>query len=151
MASLTRRYRVGSKQREPRPGVFGDQSRRSPTGLLMAALAIQPERGRMRVRVAAPAAAGGIELHRTAIVVAAQAGSFGVCTLEAITGLFLVIEGEVLAEDVPALGHVAEAAIAGKRLVRHNRSPPATPSLPRGIQPAIEQGPRRQRREESNE
>ena len=151
MAALTGRHGVGSKQGEPRPGVFGNQAGRPPTGLLMAALTIQPERGRMRVRVASPASPGGIELYRTAIVVAAQAGRPGVRACERMTGDLLVVEREILAEDVPSLRHVAQAAIPGKRLVRHERPPPAAPTLPRGIQPTIEQRPRRQRREKPDE
>jgi hypothetical protein len=114
MAAITGRHGVGAEQRKPRAGVLRDQARRCPTALLMASFTIQPERGRMRVQMTSPAAAGGIELHRTAIVVAAQAGRPGVRALERITRNFLVVEGEVLAEDVPALRHVAQAAIARK-------------------------------------
>ncbi len=114
MAAFTRRYGVGPEQREPRAGVLSDESGRPPTGLLMTALAIEPERGRMRVRVASPAAAGGVELHGTTIVVAAQAGRPGVRAFETMTGDLLVVEGEIRAEDVPTLRHVAQAAIARK-------------------------------------
>lgn len=43
MTAFTGRHRVGPEQRKPRPGVFGDQSRRPPTGLLVAPPTIQAE------------------------------------------------------------------------------------------------------------
>ena len=151
MTVLTGRHRVCSEQRESRPGVFGDQSRRPPTDLLVAPFAIQPERGGMRVRVAPSAPPGDVELHRATIVVASQASRRSVCALERVTGFFFMIEREVLAEDVPSLRDVADAAVAGKLLVRYNGPPSAAPSLSRGIQPAIEQGRRRHRSEKYNE
>ncbi len=151
MAVFTGRHGVGSKERKARPRVFRDQSRRSPTGLLVTSFAIQPERGGVRVRVAPAASTRDVGLHRTAIIVAAQACCRSVRPLQRITGLFLMIEGEVLTKDVPALRDMAEAAIAGKGLVRHDGAPPAAPPLPWRIQPAIEQSCRRREQSEKEQ
>jgi hypothetical protein len=150
MAVFAGRHGVGAEQREARPRVLGDQSRRPPTGLFVASLTTQSERGGVRVRVTSPASARGIELHRATIIMAAQARRPGVRALQRIARLLLMIEGEVPAKDVPALRDMAEAAVTGKRLVWDERSPPAAPPLPRRVQPTVEQG-RPRRREQSDE
>lgn len=104
----------------------------------------------MRVRMAASAAPDGVVLHGTAIVVTAQAGRGRVCALKRIAGLLLMIEGKVLAQNIPSIRDVAETAVAGKGLVRHKRPPAAAPSLPRPVRPAIEQD-HRGRREQSDQ
>jgi len=149
VTALTGRRRVGSKQWKPRPGMLGDQSGRSPTGLLVAALTVQTQRRGVRVGVTSAAAPGGKGRHRAAIVVASQARRPGVRALERLTRLLLVIEGKILAQDVPSVGAVADSAIAGKCRMRHEGSPSAAPPLPWGIQPAIDQRHCRDRREQS--
>jgi hypothetical protein len=44
VTTLTGRHRMGPKQREPRPGMLGDQPGRPPISLLVAPLAIQAQR-----------------------------------------------------------------------------------------------------------
>ncbi len=146
---LTGGHRVGSKQRKSRPRMLGDQPCRPPTDLLMAPLAVQAQRRTVRVRVTSSASTGGKGGHRAAIVVASQAGRRGVHALERITRLLLVIEGKVLAQDIPPVSDMADSTIAGKCLMRHDGSPSAAPPLPWRVQPAIDQSHSRHRREQS--
>jgi hypothetical protein len=72
-------------------------------------------------------------------------------SLQRVTGLFLVIEREIVAQDVPAVGHVTDAAIGGEAVVGHDRSPFLfVPALPRPIGPAIDQGQRQAHGEQQN-
>ncbi len=112
---------LGSLARPPFPGV-----------LVMAALAVAPQGAPVRVYVAAGAAARGVSLGRAAVIVAAQAGRFGMRAFQRIAGLLEVIELEIGAYDVPAAGQMAEGAVAGKSFVRDKRAPLLLPAeLPR--------------------
>jgi hypothetical protein len=70
-------------------------------------------------------------------------------TLERMSRLLLVVKGKVLSQDVPTVGDVTDSTVAGKCLVRHEGSPPAAPSLPRGVQPTIDQSHCRHHSEQS--
>src|SRR5690606_14155049 len=103
-----------------------------PGGLLVAARAVRSELGEVRVLVAAGAAARGDDLHRAAVVVAAQAQRIGVRPAQLDAGLLAVVEREARPQLLPLRAEVAQAAVGRERVVRQDRTEPGPPAVQLG-------------------
>ena len=150
MAAFTGRRDVGPQQREPSPCMCDNRAGRPPARLLVAPPAVQPQAGRVRIGMAPAAASIHVDLHGPPVIVAAQAGRLGVRSLQRVAGLLLMIEREIVAQDVPAVRHVADPAIGGETVVGHERSPFLVPAVARPLGPAIDQDHRQGHGEQEN-
>lgn len=102
----------------------------------------------MWVSVTPPTAFREIELGRAAIVVTPQARRSSVSALESVTRLFLMVEGEVVTEDFPAVRDMTGSAVRRKRRVGDHRTPLLVPALARNDDVAIRE--RQQGRRDQN-
>jgi hypothetical protein len=105
----------------------------------MTPLAIEPQRRGVRVGVASAAPSGDVGRDWSSVIVTAQAGSLGVRSLQAMAGLFLMIEREILTQNVPAVRDVANRAITGERSMGYKRTPTLVPAFARHIGSAVDQ------------
>lgn len=129
MAALAGRHGVSGNQVKTCAGVLGDESRRRPVQLPVAVLAIKPERRGMWIRVTTPAAASEICRDRSPVIVAPETNGRSVRPLEGVAGLGCMVEREVLPDYIPAVGDVADSAVARKSAVRNKRAPLFVPAL----------------------
>ena len=127
VAGCTRRYGMSRNQVKPHRDIPGGRLHRFPARQAVAALTIRSERGRVRVAVASAAAPGDVRSDWSPVVVTPKTGGARMGRLQAISGLFLMVEGQVSSHDLPTVSNVADAAIARERLVRRDGAPLPVP------------------------
>jgi hypothetical protein len=130
MAALTGSYGVSGDKMKSCACVVGNVPRWPPACLFVAFLAIQSERGSVRVGVATAATPGQIRADRSAVVVTSKTGRIGVRAGQNVACSGLVVERKILPQNLPAFRCVTDSAISGERLVRYERTPLPVPSLP---------------------
>ena len=119
-----------ARQRETRPRVLAERRfNRSPIHLAVAFLTIETQGALVRILVAGAAAARDQSLRRGAIVMAEQAGDFGVRSFQGVFGFLQVVKMEIGSKHVPALGDMTDIAFLGERFMRDKRTPLLAPGI----------------------
>ena len=86
------------------------------------------------------AAPGNVGRDRSPVVMTAQARGVRVGSLQAMSGFFGMVEGEVLPQGAPIPPRMAEVASAGKCPVRRDGPPLLIPAGLPGVQAATKNG-----------
>ena len=153
VTSKARSSSMGAHEREARARMLRDSVLHQPVGLAVAARALAAHACLVWVFMAASAATHTVELHRSAVVVAAQALRAFVRSHQRIARLLRVVIDEVLANGGPVVAFMTQRAIGGERVVGHYRPAQLVPLLCRDAERrlALVDGTRQERKGRSQQ
>ncbi len=129
MTTFTRDGGVRADERETRARVIRERADRRPRPFVMTLDARRAEQATMRIEMTSAAAARREALHRPTVVVTAKAFGLRMRPDEREARFALVVKFEIRSDRMPAAARVAQRAIAGKRIVRHDRAALRVPVL----------------------
>ena len=132
---------VRTDEREPRHGMLRDDVLGLPGPLVVAGSTVRSELTFVPVLVAATASTCGKGHDRSAVVVASEAFGALVGAVQCRSGLLLVIEAKVLPDLVPAVPLMADAAVIGEFVMRHDGSSRFLPAIDRRLVGAPDRRP----------